>query len=1171
MSNQYRWFFLAVALLWISTGLAKDRSLADLMLAAEQNPRAAIEAKGFARTADMPIHVFIPEVISAEVMGMENGEALYGVITNFLHPMQDGFVLTYAELRQRFDLSEARQTYADGRVVNAHIGRTVPVAESSASDTLLLVPESSTDQVYAFDPQTGDLVDAAFFPSNSGNLSTPIHILSYSDTILTISDQLADVVQSFDSSGVFLGTLAPAGGVNTAIIDNARGHAYHPVTHNLLVTVAGGANTNTVAEFDSAGNYLGNFVAAGDGGLNSPWSILFRDEDVLVSGGSSNALHRYGYDGTFQSIFASGLSFPEQVSPLSGGRVAVANFTGGAVIIYDSLGAIVNQVTALTGTRGVYELGNGNLLMTNGSGVHEIDPTANPLVRTVVSGVSARFVSLYTPPSGTTPVLDPPMGLSATAGNAEVSLEWQAPLAGGTVLLSYDDDSQEGSISIGSNGTTSSGDLAVRFTPGSYPATVIAYSVLLGTTADPVAHTQLPYTVWAGNGTSGPGAVLVSGNHVANRGGFETVDISAAGISIASDDFFIGFSETADSVAVLGWDTNQPSADRSWVNAPGLGIPWTTSGSIGATFDNNYMIRAIVMEGSGAASRIVELTPGGASRVLNVSEIKALKRSGLLEKSALSSGVAMDVTLDGSATESLPRSGGIVFGPGGSGNHNLIPEALGGYNVYRSDDGGTSFAMVASVDTPSVSYTDGGLSNGTTYYYYVTAVYDDGESVPSDTVSATPFDVDADIATHQTPEFVSAVTNRGNIGTLDDDLNGTRTPGFQWPIGTNQLFEGAIMIGASPDQVSDAARVISGGAQGFMDADFQFTTNVEVVASNSDSTVYVAGYDDSNAGLAPLADDGPNTPMPISVVQTTYSYTDADNSGYLIFKLDITNEGTSQLVDVLAGMYHDWDINNFSNNTGRVDLVELQLPGVNNDDSFLAEFAQLWDGSSSNSPHIGSVPLSQNVFQASRITDNAQEVFPGGAIPLSEANKYSYMLDRRATDPFGDPFGANDKSLVVGVGGSSSGYTIDPGQTITVGFAIVGGNDEADFVANGTAAIQKWISLGLDYYIDTSVGVDDPVAQVPTAFSLEQNYPNPFNPTTTLKYALKENVDVSLKVYNVLGQLVKTLVNGQQAAGWKEANWDGTNDLGAKVSSGIYIYRLEAGDFVQSRKMILMK
>ena len=769
------------------------------------------------------------------------------------------------------------------------------------------------------------------------------------------------------------------------------------------------------------------------------------------------------------------------------------------------------------------------------------------------------------------PVLDPPMGLSATAGNAEVSLEWQAPLAGGTVLLSYDDDSQEGSISIGSNGTTSSGDLAVRFTPGSYPATVIAYSVLLGTTADPVAHTQLPYTVWAGNGTSGPGAVLVSGNHVANRGGFETVDISAAGISIASDDFFIGFSETADSVAVLGWDTNQPSADRSWVNAPGLGIPWTTSGSIGATFDNNYMIRAIVMEGSGAASRIVELTPGGASRVLNVSEIKALKRSGLLEKSALSSGVAMDVTLDGSATESLPRSGGIVFGPGGSGNHNLIPEALGGYNVYRSDDGGTSFAMVASVDTPSVSYTDGGLSNGTTYYYYVTAVYDDGESVPSDTVSATPFDVDADIATHQTPEFVSAVTNRGNIGTLDDDLNGTRTPGFQWPIGTNQLFEGAIMIGASPDQVSDAARVISGGAQGFMDADFQFTTNVEVVASNSDSTVYVAGYDDSNAGLAPLADDGPNTPMPISVVQTTYSYTDADNSGYLIFKLDITNEGTSQLVDVLAGMYHDWDINNFSNNTGRVDLVELQLPGVNNDDSFLAEFAQLWDGSSSNSPHIGSVPLSQNVFQASRITDNAQEVFPGGAIPLSEANKYSYMLDRRATDPFGDPFGANDKSLVVGVGGSSSGYTIDPGQTITVGFAIVGGNDEADFVANGTAAIQKWISLGLDYYIDTSVGVDDPVAQVPTAFSLEQNYPNPFNPTTTLKYALKENVDVSLKVYNVLGQLVKTLVNGQQAAGWKEANWDGTNDLGARVSSGIYIYRLEAGDFVQSRKMILMK
>ncbi|MEZ4744801.1 MAG: T9SS type A sorting domain-containing protein [Calditrichia bacterium] len=94
---------------------------------------------------------------------------------------------------------------------------------------------------------------------------------------------------------------------------------------------------------------------------------------------------------------------------------------------------------------------------------------------------------------------------------------------------------------------------------------------------------------------------------------------------------------------------------------------------------------------------------------------------------------------------------------------------------------------------------------------------------------------------------------------------------------------------------------------------------------------------------------------------------------------------------------------------------------------------------------------------------------------------------------------------------------------------------------------------------------------MPTVFSLEQNYPNPFNPSTTLKYALPTNADVRLEIYNVLGQLVKVLVDADQTAGFKTAIWDGTNQYGEKVASGIYIYRIKAADFVQSKKMILMK
>jgi hypothetical protein len=97
------------------------------------------------------------------------------------------------------------------------------------------------------------------------------------------------------------------------------------------------------------------------------------------------------------------------------------------------------------------------------------------------------------------------------------------------------------------------------------------------------------------------------------------------------------------------------------------------------------------------------------------------------------------------------------------------------------------------------------------------------------------------------------------------------------------------------------------------------------------------------------------------------------------------------------------------------------------------------------------------------------------------------------------------------------------------------------------------------------------VREIPSDFSLSQNYPNPFNPTTTIKYAISADARVSLVVYNILGQAVKTLVDVDQEAGFYTAKWDGTNDFGSKVSSGIYIYRITAGKFVSTIKMNLLK
>ena len=103
----------------------------------------------------------------------------------------------------------------------------------------------------------------------------------------------------------------------------------------------------------------------------------------------------------------------------------------------------------------------------------------------------------------------------------------------------------------------------------------------------------------------------------------------------------------------------------------------------------------------------------------------------------------------------------------------------------------------------------------------------------------------------------------------------------------------------------------------------------------------------------------------------------------------------------------------------------------------------------------------------------------------------------------------------------------------------------------------------------TSIG--DAGGQIPTEFALKDNYPNPFNPETNIVYDLPSAVDVKLQIFNMRGQLVKTLVDEQQPAGSQTIRWNGRNDFGTKVASGTYVYVLRAGDFAKSKRMTLLK
>ncbi len=121
-------------------------------------------------------------------------------------------------------------------------------------------------------------------------------------------------------------------------------------------------------------------------------------------------------------------------------------------------------------------------------------------------------------------------------------------------------------------------------------------------------------------------------------------------------------------------------------------------------------------------------------------------------------------------------------------------------------------------------------------------------------------------------------------------------------------------------------------------------------------------------------------------------------------------------------------------------------------------------------------------------------------------------------------------------------------------------------LGEGSAIVtQLWIK-------EVGVGFNpQPIATIPTKYSLQQNYPNPFNPSTTIRYAIPDDGLVTLKVYNIAGQEVATLVNEQKKAGKYEIVFDAKSALGSSLASGVYLYRVKAGNFSEAKKMVLLK
>ncbi len=234
---------------------------------------------------------------------------------------------------------------------------------------LMLVPDVDNNRVMAFDPFDGDLVDPNFIPTDNVNLATPIAaILGPDRSSILVSDQGMNLVQRYDLDGNYLGVFAPAGGVNPVVLQQPGGITYRP-NGNLLVCVQAGANADAVAEFNPAGNYVGNFIANGAGGLSTPTDIVvLANGNALVASAGSSRILEYDAAGTFVGDFAVVDSNVSQVSQTLGGRFIVGGgeFSMRGILEFDATGVLANRRSParLNGFVGVAELIGGGRLFT---------------------------------------------------------------------------------------------------------------------------------------------------------------------------------------------------------------------------------------------------------------------------------------------------------------------------------------------------------------------------------------------------------------------------------------------------------------------------------------------------------------------------------------------------------------------------------------------------------------------------------------------------------------------------------------------------------------------------------------------------------------------------------------------------------------------------------------
>jgi len=369
------------------------------------------------------------------------------------------------------------------------------------------------------------------------------------------------------------------------------------------------------------------------------------------------------------------------------------------------------------------------------------------------------------------------------------------------------------------------------------------------------------------------------------------------------------------------------------------------------------------------------------------------------------------------------------------------------------------------------------------------------------------------------------ITSKGNLG-FNDYPNNNQGLGMKYQSNSNILFEGALIAGTSSQFLVDAARGANANIQ---------SNDFSVVKP---FTIKIPGSFSDIQGNAIFEDINSANKVGLTVELDSYTFTSLLYEKLVILRYKFKNQTQSALSNFHAGLFFDWD------------MV---------DGSGLDDFTR-WsaDGKYGYAYHLGGNP---SYFVASALISSADYGFWGilngggdGGFGIYDGFAKSEKWSAISSGIGKTQAGGGDISFVI----SGGPFSILQNDSLFVAFAIAVGDslNELDRVFADARALYPSIPTAVQDYSPSN----------PPAFFLSPNYPNPFNPATSIDYSLPFKEFVTLKIYDILGREVRSLVNEEQSAG----NYSFNVSL-ADLNSGVYFYTLRAGSYSETRKMLLLK